>query len=324
MRKSVLASLAALFLLCAGTTTAHAQATNFAPVSDVCTGPKPVTWKNWGGAPYASSVAEALSDKKLDLALKHAVDAGCMPQAVADALKAEIRKNPNGGTFYLTPEFHLNMMESRDHPMFNTTVGKTVIMNGVVRAAEARVWAVMYEGRLYNWFLPIVCRNYALQVTAPPAPAAPDCYVIAIANSDRDAIVDFSMHGTYAPSACQAYRLPGDTAWRPLPTRCPEVGCVPVESVNGLAVAQSGGWNARPGWTYLRVSAEQARVGVVYLCLKRTDGSTSCGLKVQRDDYRDKLAIVSNSKAAAIKALPKGARLLYWLFDPSQRCDHVD
>ncbi len=321
---TLLASAVASVLLLAGTAMAVEVTTT--PTASTCTASPPTTWSSWGVDPYASSVAQALTDAKLDKALQDAVDAGCMPVAVAQGLKAAIRANPNGTLVVLSPGFHLDMMETgHAGPMFNVAVGRYEIAPGQVKAVEAKAWAVQYEGRVYTWFLPLPCFNWSLSTTQVPQPAEPDCVEILVPAKAGDSVI-FARYGDYAPSACDAFQAPGDTVWRPQPTRCPEMDCVPLPVVNNLRVVQSGGWRVTGagGWYRLRISQEAAQNGLVYLCLKQGT-RTSCGTKVQYDDYQSGRAIVRYSLSAATLAAESSpsTRLLYWSFDLAKDCPTV-
>lgn len=315
---TLLASAAALSLLCAGTAMAQEVQPTTTNAS-TCRASPPHTWSGWGLDKYAQTEAEALTDVKLDAALKDAVDAGCMPAIVAVKIKEAVRANPNGtttngGLAVLPPGYHLDMMErGHDGPLLNVTVGRWQIAPGQVKAVEAKIWAVQYDGRVYLWILPIPCNNWSL-LTMFVAPPLSDCAEVLVPAKAGDAVI-WNNYGEYQPSACDAFMSPTDTSWQPMPTRCPETGCEPLRTVNGMRFRQGGGWQVegQGGYYRVRVSKDFARHGLLYLCLKH-GRRTSCGTKVQHDDYINWRVVMHYSLRAAeqdARATPV-VRLLYF------------
>lgn len=290
---TLLTSVAALSLLFAGMAMAQ-EAPAETPSASTCAASPPTTWAGWGLDPYASSEEEALTDAKLDRALADAVNAGCFTATVAAKIKEAVRAHPDGtsagGTpAILPPGYRLDMMETGSHgPMFNVTVGRRVIGRGQVRAVEAKVWAVSDGNRVYMWFLPGPCNNWSLLTLWAARPIEPDCEEVLIPGKPGDSITAsrYFSDGAVAPSVCDAWMRPGESTWRVPPTRCPQGPCVPLPRVNGVPLQQSGGWEVegRGGWYRIRVSREFAERGLLYVCRTRGD-VTSCGVKVQRDDY---------------------------------------
>lgn len=327
MRNSrLLASTAALFLLAGTAMAAETPATSVnGNAASTCKASPPTTWSGWGLDPYARSESEAYSDKKIDGALKDAVDAGCMPQVVADKLKEAVRQSPKGTTpdqlpTYLPPGIHIDMMETGHHgPMFNVTVGRIASGKGAVKAAEARVWAVEYDGKRYVLLLPMPCFNWSVLTQFTTAPLAkPGCAEILVPAKGGEAVM-YAKYNESKPSECDALKGPADTDWRVMPTQCPDGPCRPPKTINGYTIFQNGGWRVKgKGGIYrVRVSKEFALHGVLELCLRNAAGQNSCGLKVQWDDYQQNVAVVHYSKPAAVQAAAQKpvVRLLYWKFD---------
>lgn len=308
----VLTFLAALVLGMSGASMAAAEDTS------ACASAPQVTWEHWGADPFAKNEREAM--QKFDLALTHMVAKGCMPQEVADAFRKAVKEKPqgdtaNGGRTMIVPGTRFAFMESGKHPMLNVSVAERTFARGVVLYATGRGWAVMYGTKIYILVLPDICFNWAVIVQELPKP---DCAEVRVpAKGPADSGVAWAKYypTALAPSACDAFMAPGETAWRAMPTRCPEGDCVPHQKVNDMSVAQSGGWRvAGTGGEYrIRVSKEFARKGMLLLCLKRHNGTTSCGTKVQWDDYQDNLATVYYTQALAMDA-KQSPRLLYWRF----------
>lgn len=317
--RTILTFLLAALVLLNGVTgsVAYAADATTAPTG-ACATAQPTVWERWGADPYAHSEAEAM--RKLDQALADMVTAGCLPKEVADAFKQAVTHKPqgdtsDGGRIKIVPGTVFAFMESGKHPMLNVSVAERTFARGVVLYATGRGWAVMYGTKIYILVLPDICFNWAVIVQELPKP---DCAEVRVpAKGPADSGVAWAKYypTALAPSACDAFMAPGETAWRAMPTRCPEGDCVPHQKVNDMSVAQSGGWRvAGTGGEYrIRVSKEFARKGMLLLCLKRHNGTTSCGTKVQWDDYQDNLATVYYTQALAMDA-KQSPRLLYWRF----------
>lgn len=312
-----------------------------------------VTWKNWGGAPYASSMSDAMSDAKLGTALDYMVSTGKMPVEVANVFRANhfkvIRDNPEGITtpipgqhVYLTPSLELDLMMSggeHPHPMLDVAVGKTVIGKGKVAAAEALVWSVSWMGTLYNVYLPLTCFNWALDTqvlaAAPPPPAVqqPDCYTVMTKVYGRNG--DLAEHlGRYGPdvlSACWAYRVVGQTEWIPL-AKCADLtacyyGAV-TDEVGGMRLNFRGlikvPASCRDGCQIeFRVPRAFAlsNVNQLVFCLERTHDRGSCGVQVRHDDYHATVATIFYDWAT----IPTDWkwRKLYWRFEALAKNCHL-
>lgn len=295
-----------------------------------------IVWKNWGGAPYASSDAEAMA--KLGAALDAMVSGGIMPKEVADAFRADnfklLRDNPEGVSIpagkhaYLTPDFVLDgMMTGGAHPhlMRNVTVGKSVIMRGVVKAAEARVWSLNWGGTTYVLVDPLICHNWALYRvgnTVPP-PVQADCYIVrsGVAGKNSDVSEHFSVHGIHAVSnVCWAYRIVGVTDWQSLDT-CLDLSACLVQ-VQGMTLQFRGRIDVpKDCWegctVELRLPREVAlsKDDLTYWCLIRLTKPDSCGVMVRHDDYHGQTATIFYKRPPETWAWRK----LYWRFEADSR-----
>ena len=121
-------------------------------------------WENWGAAPYAST-ENRLSNSKLDKFLTDAENCAGLPPEVAAMAKRDMQANPqgHGPTYYLTPGEHLDMMESRDGPMCDVTVGEIDLTHpGEVKAATAHAYPYMFKGVLWVILDPGACHNLSL------------------------------------------------------------------------------------------------------------------------------------------------------------------
>lgn len=315
-----------------------------APVNAAaCTGPEH-TWQRFGADPFAKSEAEGL--KKLPIALKHAVDLGCMPQAVADALLKAVHDNPkgmtaDGKTQILLPGTRLAFTESGKHPSVNTVIGTSYTGPGLVTGIEVKVWAVKdsVTGITYTWYMPYVCFNWSLAISVqPPAPKTtePDCVVNNYAVSEAtDAFLHVTGTRVDMKDVCTAYRYLGETGWRRI-TDCPD-NCVYTERLRAQMQEKVG--NADITFkakipvvpkerTVEKVTIIQVRTSrlsidskaqvALLACLERLNGAMSDGVLTRHDDYRfyevrkQYIASVYHSQSAVPKSWT--GRQLYFRF----------
>lgn len=124
-------------------------------------------WQNWGAYPYANSETEALSDAKLDFALK-SFGWGADLRVAA---KAAVRANSAGTRIFLDPADSLvAMMSGGSHPhaMKGVKVAEIPVSvpnrRGIVQAATARSWQFEYAGQTYELILPDVCYNWSYRL----------------------------------------------------------------------------------------------------------------------------------------------------------------
>jgi hypothetical protein len=158
---------------------AHAQeapkvATPYSPPLSSC-GATNHCWTGWGAAPFASSQIEAFSEAKLGKFLADAVAGGKLPAELVPFIKNDIMthagvKNLNPFQ-YLTPGTHLDLMESRNGPMYDVTVGEIDLGKGKVEAAKAYGYSYQFKGVLYMILDPFTCGNWSLWHTPLPSPA---------------------------------------------------------------------------------------------------------------------------------------------------------
>lgn len=144
-----------------------------------CTYVDNVEWKNWGGARYAASAEEALTDPKLDWYLKCST---AIPTDLKAKVKEAIRAKPKGEQMaYLTPDMTLLEMasgpdrsHSTQHLMRNVKVARIQVALGIVRAAETPIWSVKdADGKTYVVGDPFLCGNLSVIRIIPAPPKLP-------------------------------------------------------------------------------------------------------------------------------------------------------
>ncbi len=149
-------------------------------------------WKDWGIAPYATSLQEACGKASA------AIDGFNMPSAVKDAFKQKLGTTCGGGIeVWLTPDMLLEQMWTggqKPHVMDKKKVGELPVLKApdgrryrkgaVAETAKALSWTVVHEGKLYTLYLPLVCFNWSWTLDSAtvfaPLGQCPDVYTLKI------------------------------------------------------------------------------------------------------------------------------------------------
>jgi len=282
MKTLLMTTAAALSLtVMAGVAQAQQQPTTPPAQEDV------TIWGDWGSAPYASSFADATSDAKFDFALEE-LD---IPPEIRGQAKQLVRDNPNGTIAYLDPGERVDRMMSggrTPHAMLNVQVQRIVLMQGVVRAAEVRVWRITYQGRVYELILPLRCFNWSVRIVVPPTPEE-NCKVIRVHVNEEGQALRYGLWGRFRPSRCFGIKRPGSSEIEPLPNRCPErTDCDfrDIVAILGRPVQTGGEAPLEPGVYEFWVSAEFADnpQNVAGFCLEEKDGDYTMGVGITAGD----------------------------------------
>lgn len=312
-------------------------------------------WRNWGAAKYAADEEDAKRPEKLNPALDAFVAAGLMPREVADQFAKAVRDHPQGLTnppgqkAYITPGMRLDGMMvggTRPHLRKNVRVSETILAQGQVKAIQAYVWGITYNGVSYLLYDPFTCGNWALVVSGspppppPPPPARDVCYLerVVVMGRNNDTENHFSFYEMMPTGPCAAFRIlrtDGSVVqdWSRYESCDDLTACgirlrVP-QTLNGRRLVFAGAIKVPAACQHgciieKRLPAEFATSSQTILreCLIRAGGRASCGVMVRHDDYHETVARVFYDRAQFATVQWGRWRKLYWLFvaDPDRDC----
>lgn len=282
--KQFIILVGALLTMWVAPTQSRAQAVPLPPTEET------ILWSGWGGAPYASTFAEACRKSR------EAITGMNLPEdAKADFIRQLGTTCAGGREVWLTPDSELSQMwsgGSRPHIMNNVTVAELPVLRApsgrpyragaVAQTARALEWTYTSgDGTTYRLILPFVCFNWSW---APVEAPEMDCVEVSF---DTRPGTSFrwglgTTFGALAPSLCNAQK-DGNGSWKAWSGECDE--CVPAYAY----IRQTLGASATVPHRYFYTTASggrqtirmsrQAWNAMFYVCLEY-QGARSCGVYI--------------------------------------------
>jgi len=262
-------------------------------------------WKNWGAAPYASSLGDAY--KKAP----QAIDGFNLPLPVKEHFKKAVLDTCKCRTteVWLTPGMSLEQMWSgkdtkhlyafvmqkrtvAELPVFTSPNGRSYRKGSVAETAKARSWIFAYEGKTYVLYLPYVCFNWSWTF-GTPVPIPEKCVELSF-NAPIGGFVRWGIasdKGPLPPSICNAQRQ-GDGEWKSWYGKCDD--CIRSPAMNNF-IREILSDKAEIYHKYLYTVTEQNQTlrfstdiwtDVVYICLEYPDGTRTRGVYTRPQDWK--------------------------------------
>lgn len=281
-------------------------------------------WVNWGAAPFARTFDEACRSAP------KAIDGFMMPTPVKEHFKAEVARSCKSDKgVWLTPETKLEQMWSgpdarhkspylmneksvAELPVLRSPDGRPYRKGSVAETARAFVWTLVYEGKTYNLYLPLVCFNWSWAF-GPPVPTAlvEECVEYGF-NAPVGGKVHWgvgSNQGPLPPSRCNAQKQ-GSGTWFAWIGECLKVSWVVTKDGTKIVLPECTadidfirkilGANATVPHRYTyEVTATQQTLrfptviqnGVIYVCLEYPDGTNTCGVYMRPQDWKGRTRV---------------------------------